>query len=64
MTPAQREIAAKMIEAKGFSLGNLSTDDEVEAAAFVFDQGIFFLPEAARAEVVQMLRKPAEASAS
>ena len=54
-----RLIAADMIEAAHFSVDGLTDESTLTAAAFVFDEGIFFLPESARAEVVTMLRRAA-----
>lgn len=54
-----QDIAADMIEAGKFSIGNLSSDAEVAAASFVFDEGILYLPPDGRAEIVSMLRSAA-----
>lgn len=58
LTPNQREVAAQILEAKSFSLSNQSSDDYVEAAAWVFDNGIFYLGKAGVEEVIIALRKP------
>jgi hypothetical protein len=56
LTPEQREIAAQIMERKGFSLGPDTTPDEVEAAAFVFDHGLLMKPASMHAEIIKMLR--------
>lgn len=59
MTPKQCAIAADIIEAGRFTLNDQSDDDAVEAAAFVFDQGVLYLPTEGKREIVAMLRERA-----
>lgn len=56
MTPAQREIAAKMIEARRVSISSLSDEDHIAAASFLWDQGVFYLSRATQMEIVTILR--------
>ncbi len=49
-------IAARMIEDGRVELSRESSTDYRAAAAFVFDQGIFYLPRDAQLEIVAMLR--------
>jgi hypothetical protein len=51
-----QDIAADMIEAGWLSIKGNCTDEELAAAAFVFDEGILYLPESARLEVISALR--------
>jgi hypothetical protein len=55
------KIAAGYIEARGFMTDGNSTSDEVQAAAFIFDNGIFFLNDEGRTEIRQALLDKYEA---
>lgn len=59
LTSNQLSIAANMLENGRFSIGNDSTADDVEAAAFLFDNGILYAPRSAVPELVAMLRDKA-----
>jgi len=54
-----QEIAADMIEANGFKISGDADEATVNAAAFVFDQGILYLPPSGKAEIVVALRRAA-----
>lgn len=56
MTERQRELAAQIIDARQCSLSKDTDPDYVVAAAFVFDNGIFFLGSEGMAEVARQLR--------
>ena len=58
MTDAQIQIAIDILEAGHFSVADLSSDDEVAAAAFVFDNGLmYFRDEALKALRLEWMKR-------
>ena len=55
LTPERFKLAADIIDAKRFSSSTDDSPDQIWAAAFIFDEGIFFLGEEGMAEVKRML---------
>lgn len=55
LTPERFKLAADIIDAKRFSASAGDSEDMIWAAAFIFDEGIFYLGENGMAEVKQML---------
>lgn len=60
LTPAQMRIAAKMCDERKASMNADSTPDEVEAMAWLFDNGIFFLGTTGCDMCAAMLREEAD----
>jgi len=49
LTEAQKRIVRQILETGHVSLSRDSSDDYVAASAFIFDNGLFFTPDAYRA---------------
>lgn len=60
LTPAQMRIAAKMCDERKFQMNGDSTPDEIEAGAWLFDNGIFFGGPEGCDLAAEMLRKKAD----
>ncbi len=52
MTDAQLDIVIRILGAGAFSIDARSTEDEIAAATFVFDNGLLFCREAALSAAV------------
>lgn len=59
MTKEQMLIAAKMCDDRRFSITRDSTPDEIEAGAWLFDNGIFYLGPDGCDMAAKMLREEA-----
>jgi hypothetical protein len=62
LTAGQRLIAARIIETGHCELSSASSGDYIAAAAFIFDEGIFYLPGSTRAALVAKLRNAGQAA--
>lgn len=60
LTPAQMIIAAEMCDAREFKLSDSTSDDEMAAAAFIFDNGVFHLGPDGCDQVAAVLREKAK----
>ena len=60
LTVRQRELAAQIIEERHCSLSKDSDPDYIEAAAFVFDAGVFFLGAQGMDDLAKTLRSQDE----
>lgn len=61
LTPERFKLAADIIDAKRFSSSPDDGADQIWAAAFIFDQGVYFLGEKGMADVKRMLLDTYEA---
>lgn len=59
LTPSQMIIAASMCEAREIKLSDSSTDDEIAAAAFIFDNGVFYSGPSGCDKIAATLREKA-----
>lgn len=63
-TWAWLKIAAEMIDARSMRVSQLTTEAELKAAAFIFDNGVFFLGADGMEGVKQMLLERHEREAA
>lgn len=60
LTPTQMRIAARFCDARKFELKPDTSEDEVIAGSWVFDNGIFFMGAKGCDEVAALLRAKAD----
>lgn len=57
MTPTQIDLAIEYIRARGFQMTDSTTDDQLEAMSFVFDNGVLMHGDEFAEEVIKMLEQ-------
>lgn len=60
LTPTQMRLAAKFCDERKFGMNADTTPDEMEAGAFLFDNGVFYGGPHLCDEVAKMLREKAD----
>lgn len=60
LTPTQMRLAAKFCDERKFGMNADTTPDEMEAGAFLFDNGVFYGGPQLCDEVAKMLREKAD----